>query len=61
MTALTARPLHLIRYYAAGIGHIDAREGRYRVSFYGRRVRQAWADSLADARRALRQLAAEAN
>lgn len=49
--------LHVVRRYATGIGHIDAREGRYLVSFYGPRVRQAWAATLGEARKALRALA----
>ena len=49
--------LHVVRRYATGIGHIDARDGRFLVSFYGPRVRQAWADTLGAARKALRALA----
>jgi len=49
--------LHITKSYAAGIGHIEARGERFLVSFYGRRVAQAWADSLGEARRALLALA----
>lgn len=49
--------LHIAKDYPTGIGHIEARDGRLLVSFYGRRVRQAWAGSLQEARFALRRLA----
>lgn len=49
--------LHMTRHYADGVGHIEARDGRLLVSFYGRRVRQTWAPSLEAARFALRRLA----
>jgi hypothetical protein len=54
---MATETLHIAKEYANGIGHIDEREGRYLVSFYGRRVRQIWASTLGEARGALRRLA----
>ena len=53
---------HICRRYAGGIGHIEQcgdAEGRYRVSFYGRRVVQQWFPTLGEARTALRAIAAQ--
>lgn len=52
--------LHIAREYETGIGHIEAREGRFLVSFYGRRLSQQWAATLEAARRALRAMASDA-
>lgn len=47
---------HLVKTYQTGIGHIDAREGGYLVSFYGRRVAQQLVATIAEARTLLRQM-----
>jgi hypothetical protein len=51
------RAIDYTKEYAHGIGHMESRDGRILVSFYGRRVTQAWADDRATARKALSQLA----
>jgi hypothetical protein len=48
---------HIVKQYQTGTGHIEERDGRFLVSFYGRRVRQAWCGSLQEARGALRRIA----
>ena len=50
--------LHIAKEYETGVGHIEQRDSSYLVSFYGRRVRQAWAPTLEIARQALRRMAA---
>lgn len=49
--------MHVTIEYANGVGHIDQTATGYRASFYGRRVVQVEANSLQDARWALRRLA----
>lgn len=48
---------HLCTEYETGVGHIEARDGKWLVSFYGRRVKQVQTDSLQEARFTLRRLA----
>ena len=55
---MTTESLHIAKEYETGVGHIEARDNCFLVSFYGRRVRQAWAPTLEIARQALRRLAA---
>lgn len=56
---MPAIDLHVTKSYAASIGHIEARDGRFLVSLYrGRgRVGQQWAETLEAARFALRRMA----
>lgn len=51
------RDVHISKSYENGTGHVESRDGKFRVSFYGRRVVQAEASTLQDARFALRRLA----
>jgi hypothetical protein len=50
------RDIHIVRYFRNGLGHIESRGDHYLVSFYGRRVWQAEAVNMKDARRALGRL-----
>lgn len=51
--------MHTVRYFNGGIGHIRRQQdGQFLVQFYGRRVAQATAATMAEARAVLRDLAA---
>ena len=51
--------MHVCKEYLNGVGHIEERDGRFLVSFYGRHVSQTWAYSLQSARFILRRMAQE--
>lgn len=54
-----ARKVDLVKHYAGGIGRIEGRGLVYLVSFYGRRVAQEEATTMAEARRIMSRLAKE--
>ncbi len=49
--------MHIMKEYETGVGHIEARDDGFLVSFYGRRTRQDELPTLELARFALRRLA----
>lgn len=57
---MSPAPIHVVKRYDTGIGHIEERGSGFLVSFYGGRVRQAECGSMQEARRALRRMAIDA-
>jgi hypothetical protein len=54
---MSAAPVHVVKRYDTGIGHIEEQATGFLVSFYAGRVRQVECDTMQEARRALRRMA----